>query len=104
MEPFIITLTLSIICNFFAMRRYKEFKGASKKLHNYLMFSSGIGTTLVYITVVVSCFFATWWIPLVAFVVARVIGTIIPLNIWGEIIGAMLWPIFLTATIILMIL
>lgn len=103
MKPFIITLALAIICNFFAMRRYKEFNGASRKLYNYLTFSSGIGTSLVYITVIACCFITTWWFPIAAFFIAHVIATIIPLNIWSEMICAMLWPIFLIVTIILMI-
>lgn len=104
MESFIITLFLTIVCNFFAMRRYKEFRGASRTLYNYLMFSSGIGTTLVYIAVIVCCFLTTWWIPIVAFIVARLVCIVIPLNIWGELICSILWPLFLISTIILMIL
>lgn len=104
MKPFIITLALTIICNFFALRRYKRFSGASKILYNYLMFSSGIGTLLVYISVIASCFLTTWWIPIVAFVVARFIAIIIPLKFIGELICAMLWPIFFITTIILMFL
>ena len=103
MESFIITLALTIICNFFAMRRYKEFKGASRKLYDYLLFSSGIGTTLVYISTITACFITTWWIPIVAFLLARVIAVVIPLNFWGEMICALLWPVFLIITVLLMI-
>lgn len=103
MKPFIITLALSIFCNFFAMRRYKSFNGASRRIYNFLEFSSGFGTALVYLICVVSCFLTTWWIPIVAFFVAHIIAIIIPLNFWGEMVCAFLWPLFFVATIILML-
>lgn len=103
MEPFIVTLALTIICIDFARRKYKAFHGASRKLFNYLEFSAGIGTLMVYIMVAVSCFITMWWVPLVAALAATLIFIIIPINIWGEMICACLWPVFFLLTIILMI-
>lgn len=103
METFIITLALTVICNFFAMRRYKAFNGSSRKMYNYLMFSSGIGTSSVYISVIVACFITTWLVPIIAFLVAHMIAVIIPLNVWGELISALLWPVFFIVTILLMV-
>lgn len=103
MDSFIITLALTVICNFFAMRRFRGFNGASSSAYYYLMFSANIGTLLVYGLVIASCFITTWWVPLLAVLIANVIEIVIPLNSWGELICALLWPVFFVATILLMI-
>ena len=101
MESFIATLALTTICNFFAFRRCREFKGASRGLYNYLTFVSSIGSLLTITTVILSCFYTTWWLPIVAYIVANTVAAIIPFNFWGELICAFLWPVFFIITLIL---
>jgi len=105
MKAFIITLMLSKICNFYAARRYREFRGSSKHMYNYLLFSTGIGGLIVDVAFVWACFLTTWWIPIAAFFVAYLIAPyVVPCNLIAEFVCALLWAVFFIISVILMLL
>ncbi len=102
MNLFIITLILAHIAQFYCARMYVNFSGASRSLYNYYLFTSGIGKVIVIALFIWACFLTTWWIPIVAYVIAMKLGIILPPSFKLEFSISLLYPLFVLASIVLL--
>lgn len=103
MSIFFYTLVLAKVCHFFAVRMHKNFNGSSRGLYNFFLYSTGIGSLVLYATFLAACFMTTWWMPIAAFIISIPISIIIPKKFMIEFVCALLWPVFLVLSIILML-
>ena len=104
MKVFIYLIAATSILQFLAAHLYMNFKGSSRAYYSYLSLITGFGGLLKYALFIWACFVTTWWIPIVAYLVAWFVSMFIPPFPKLELIASLLFPFTTLASIILLVL
>lgn len=102
-KAYIYLLVITEVLQFLTAHLYRNFKGSSKVVLNYLAFCAGVGGLATLGIFIWACFLTTWWIPIAAYGAAFIIKTLIPPIPIVEIVASWIFPISLIVTIILLL-
>lgn len=103
LEPFIFAMVLLDLSQNVGANLNKGFMGASQKAKMYLEYVAGLGFAAKCVLWIISFFLTDWKIVLAALAVSMVLYVIRPRNFFFNLVLVWLFPILMTATIVLML-
>lgn len=95
---------LTSVMQALAAHLYVNFRGSSRSAYMYLSIVGGLGGLLTFVLFIWACFLTTWWIPVLAYIIAYFAGCFVPRFFLIEIASALLFPIVYIAAIVCILL